>query len=84
MRTKIMRPHDIRPYCNINPQAIREGMKAGKLDIGFAVQQNGGQRWTYVIIPEKFLIILASRFRRNGWEMKEVIGYDGIAGTRDC
>ena len=54
MRTKIMRPHDIRPYCNINPQAIREGMKAGKLDIGFAVQQNGGQRWTYVIIPEKF------------------------------
>lgn len=42
MRTKIMRPHDIRPYCNINPQAIREGMKAGKLDIGFAVQQKVG------------------------------------------
>ena len=54
MRTKIMRPHDIRPYCNINPQAIREGMKAGILDIGFAVQQKGGQRWTYIIIPEKF------------------------------
>ncbi|PWM79854.1 MAG: hypothetical protein DBY32_01100 [Phascolarctobacterium sp.] len=49
-----MRPHDIRAYCNINPQAIREGMKAGKLDIGFAVQQKGGRRWTYVIIPEKF------------------------------
>ena len=33
MQTKVMRPQDIKKYCNINPQAIREGLKAGKLDI---------------------------------------------------
>lgn len=47
MQTKVMRPQDIKKYCNINPQAIREGLKAGKLDIGFAVKKEGSSRWAY-------------------------------------
>lgn len=43
MQTKVMRPQDIKKYCNINPQAIREGLKAGKLDIGFAVKKRRQQ-----------------------------------------
>lgn len=54
MQTKVMRPQDIKKYCNINPQAIREGLKSGKLDIGFAVKKDGSSRWAYFIIPERF------------------------------
>lgn len=54
MLTKTMRPQDIKKYCDINPQAIREAMKAGRLDIGFAVKKEGSRRWSYHIIPEKF------------------------------
>ena len=54
MQTKVMRPQDVKAYCDINPQAIREGLKAGRLPFGFAAKKEGSSRWTYCIIPKKF------------------------------
>lgn len=50
---KVMRPNDIKPYTTIPPQQVREGMKAGILDIGFVTNPTG-KRYCYNIIPQKF------------------------------
>ncbi len=50
---KVMRPADIKPYTSIPPQQIREGMKAGVLNIGFVTNRTG-KRYSYNIIPSRF------------------------------
>lgn len=52
-KVKIMRPEDCVKYCNLRPQAIREALKAQRVDFGFATNPTG-KRWSYVIIPSKF------------------------------
>lgn len=52
-RIKYMCPADITPYTDVPPQAIREGMKAKILDIGFVINPSG-KRYSYYIWPQKF------------------------------
>ena len=52
-KVKNMKPEDCTRYWRVPVQFIREALKAGRVDFGFAVNPSG-RRWIYTIIPSKF------------------------------
>lgn len=52
---------------NVNPQFIREGLKAHRLPIGVACLMPGG-RWSYLIYKEHVQLFLDGKLRRCPYE----------------